>query len=171
MSASTATAPVTAQQIADALTATDGNQSKAATLVGLNRSTFTRRLAALRAEVADLIAAAQAAEVEDAGPDYTGANFVGEEDGAAAAPVVLSPLAVELLDELRAEFPEVDEPAADEAPAPVEPVAVKHGHGPQVTACEKCGYKFVRPQYRRTCKVPAACSKRQAALVAAAAGE
>ena len=168
MTASTATTPVTAAQIAEALTAADGNKSAAALLLDLNRSTFTRRLAALAAEVeAIMTAAAEFDEVLEAPSpedeadlaeiDEALAGRVGEdentEDAEAlegvgdidwvpdlpapsvamqrmspaevalkapyavtrtmtengfgeAEPVVLSPLAVDLLDGLRAEFPE-----------------------------------------------------------------
>jgi hypothetical protein len=56
--------------------------------------------------------------------------------------------------------------AVTAAPAPG-PAA--HDGGGKVTECEACGYKFAKPQSRRTCKVPAACAKRRAARVAATA--
>jgi hypothetical protein len=158
MSASTATAPVTARQIADALAASDGNQSQAAELVGLNRSTFTRRLAANRAEVEEILAAGLA-EVEGRLAEIT-PDAVAIEAGKVRADEVLDALLGPVGDiEWVPDLPV----AAEAVEAPQEPAKGTHTH------CPDCGHEFTKPQ--RACRNKAACAKRQAALVGATAGE
>jgi len=147
MTASTATAPVTARQIADALTAAEGNKARAAELVRLNRSTFNRRLAALAEEIEAILAGAgdedhySAEEIE---ATTTGGGLYAPADDETAGAEVTGRVD--------------DEPAVE---------ADGHEHDGKVTECQECGFEFSRPQNRRTCKAPAACKRRQAARAAA----
>jgi len=162
MTASTATEPVTAQVIANALVEAEGNQSRAAELVGLNRSTFTRRLAALRGEVDEILAGLAPEGDENENTEDEEALAGAAADEYRAGSTIKAPAADGSLT-IVAQTTRTDI-GADKAPEPTE-----DGRGHKVTKCDDCGYEFVRPQHRRTCKVAKACERRQAARAAAAA--
>jgi hypothetical protein len=113
MTATTATAT----QIAEALTAADGNKSRAAEALGMSVRTFGRRMEAASAEIAEILAQAEAGEPE------ADTETAADQDGATIAAVAPDGNVVVIAETRHVDITEdageatEDEPTEDPAPA------------------------------------------------------
>jgi hypothetical protein len=148
-----------------AFTRNGENKSAAGRELGIGTSTVSDRVKRHLARLAqDEAAAGDAAQDEDETVEPEGEQAPGAPEATEAGDVPAAAPAAEAGDHDHGDRDhEGDAPAAeagDEKPAK-----------DYVTECVDCGFKFSRPQARRTCQSAKACQKRQDARAAAAAAE